>query len=145
MMKNRTTILNSVLAVEVGLVLLVSMILKIMTPNLIIKAFDIPYIALLSLAALVLTSFFETKEGSWIQETILAGITFGLLPFASGMITVGQILKFTVCGTTVFGVLDVLFCGVINRIEATNLSKASVIPTAFVLYLAYQSFNGWIL
>ncbi len=145
MMRNRTTLLNSVLAAEVGLVLLISMILKIMTPNLIVKAFDIPYIALLSLAALVLTGFFKTEEGCWVQEAMLAGITFGLLPFTSGMITAEQILKFAVCGGAVFGVLDVLFCGVINRIEATNLSKASVIPTAFVLYLACQSFNGWIL
>lgn len=145
-MKNRTKILNTLLAVVVGLTLLVCVLVKMAVPNVVLPELDIPVMAALSLAALVLTSFFRTEEkGSLVAEAILAAVTFGVLPWAAGFASTADIWKLALCGGVVFAVLDMVFEAMLDRIEALGNSKIAVIPTAFVLYLACQCFAGWII
>ena len=66
-MRNRTTILNSVLAAVLGVVLFVSVIIKTNCPHFILPEISIPYIAAITLIALVLTHFVETEEGCPIR------------------------------------------------------------------------------
>lgn len=145
-MKDRTKILNTLLAVVVGLALLVCVIVKMAVPNVVLPELDIPAMAALTLAALVLTSFFKTGEkGCYAVEAILAAITFGLLPWAAGFLAVADMWKMALCGGIVFVILDVIFDAVLDRIEAMSCSKMAVVPTAFVIYLACQCFSGWII
>ena len=144
-MKNRTTILNAVLAAVLGVVLLISIILKTMCPQIIIPEVNIPYIAAISLIALVLTSFVKTDKDCVVCEAILAGITFGVLPWAAGAITGGEILKYVLVGAIVFAVLNEMFKAMVKRIDLAGACKGAVIPAAFGLYLACQCFAGWIL
>lgn len=145
-MKNRTTILNSLLAVVVMAVLLVCRIWKLVKPNVILPELDIPAIVGLSLIALLATSFFKMNEkGSWIVEGILAAITFGILPWAAGFAMAADIWKLALAGGIVFVILNGLFQAMLERLETLNLSKIAAVPTAFALYLACQCFSGWIL
>ena len=144
-MKNRTTILNAVLAAVLGVALLISIILQTMCPQIIIPEVNIPYIAAISLIALVLTSFVKTDKDCVVCEAILAGITFGVLPWAAGAITGGEILKYALVGAIVFAVLNEMFKAMVKRIDLAGACKGAVIPAAFGLYLACQCFAGWIL
>ena len=144
-MKNRTTILNAVLAAVLGVALLISIILKTMCPQIIIPEVNIPYIAAISLIALVLTSFVKTDKDCVVCEVILAGITFGVLPWAAGAITGGELLKYALVGAIVFAVLNEMFKAMVKRIDLAGACKGAVIPAAFGLYLACQCFAGWIL
>ena len=144
-MKNRTTILNAALAAVLGVALLISIILKTMCPQIIIPEVNIPYIAAISLIALVLTSFVKTDKDCVVCEAILAGITFGVLPWAAGVITGGELLKYALVGAIVFAVLNEMFKAMVKRIDLAGTCKGAVIPAAFGLYLACQCFAGWIL
>ena len=143
-MKNRTTILNSVLAAVLGIVLLVSVIVKTVSPHFILPEINIPYIAAVSLMALVLTHFVKTEEGCILCEALLATVTFAVLPMAAGLATVA-VWKLAIIGGIVFTVLNVMFTAMIKRMELSSTCKYAVIPAAFGLYLACQCFAGWIL
>ena len=143
-MKNRTTILNSILAAVLGIVLLVSTLVKVNCPHFILPEINIPYMAAVSLTALVLTYFVKTEEGCIICEAILATVTFAVLPFAAGLTTAG-VLKLALCGGIVFTVLDAAFSGMTKRMELADTHKCAVIPAAFGLYLACQCFANILL
>ena len=143
-MKNRTTILNSVLAAVLGVVLLVSVLVKTNCPHFILPEINIPYIAAVSLTALVLTYFVKTENGCPICEAVLAAVTFAVLPFAVGLASTG-VLKLALCGGIVFAVLNAAFNGMTKRMELADVQKGAVIPAAFVLYLACQCFTNILL
>lgn len=143
-MKNRTTILNSVLAAVLGVVLLVSVIVKTFCPHFILPEMNIPYIVAVSLAALVLTHFVETEEGCPVCQAVLAAVTFAALPWAAGLAAV-SIWKLAIAGGIVFAVLNAMFIAMEKRMELADAGKGAVIPAAFGLYLACQCFAGWIL
>lgn len=143
-MKNRTTILNSVLAAVLGVVLLVSVIVKTVCPHVILPEINIPYIAAVSLVALVLTHFVKTEEGCPVCQAILAAVTFAVLPWAAGLAT-AAVWKMAIVGGIVFAVLNAMFTAMVKRMELADTCKGAVIPAAFGLYLACQCFTGWIL
>lgn len=143
-MKNRTTILNSILAAVLGVVLLVSVLVKTYCPHFILPEINIPYIAAVSLAALVITHFVKTEEGCPVCQAILAAVTFAVLPHAAGLATV-SVWKLALCGGIVFAVLNAMFTAMTKRMALANTCKGAVIPAAFGLYLACQCFAGWIL
>ena len=143
-MKNRTTILNSVLAAVLGVALLVSVIVKTVSPHFILPQVDIPYIAAVSLVALVLTHFVKTEEGCPVCEAVLAAATFAVLPWAAGLAT-AAVWKLALAGGLVFAVLNAMFTAMVRRMELSSTCKAAVIPAAFGLFLACQCFAGWIL
>lgn len=144
-MKNRTTILNTTLAAVLGVVLLVSIIAKMMCPQLILPQINIPYVAAVSLVALVITSFVKTEEGCIYCEMALAALTFGLLPMVAGMASSVVVVKLALIGGIVFGLLDLMVNAMTKRIAMAGICKCAVIPSAFVLYLACQSFAGILL
>lgn len=143
-MKNRTTILNSVLAAVLGVVLLVSVLVKTNCPHFILPEINIPYMAAVSLTALVLTHFVRTEEGCPVCQAVLAAVTFAVLPFAAGLAT-AAVWKLALCGGIVFAVLNAAFSGMVKRMELADTHKCAVIPAAFGLYLACQCFTNIIL
>lgn len=144
-MKNRTTVLNTTLAAVLGVTLLVSIIAKMMCPQLILPQLNIPYVAAVSLLALVITSFVKTEDGCIYCEIALAAITFGVLPLVAGMVSGAVVVKLALCGGIVFGVLDLMVNAMTKRIAMAGICKCAVIPSAFVLYLACQCFTGILL
>ena len=143
-MKNRTTILNSILAALLGVVLLISVIAKTFCPQLILPEMNIPYMAAVTLTALVLTHFVKTEEGCPVCQAILAAVTFTVLPWAAGLQTVA-VWKLAIVGGIVFAILNAMFTAMEKRMELTDVNRYAVVPAAFGLYLACQCFAGWIL
>ena len=143
-MNNRTTILNSILAAVLGVVLLVSVIVKTFCPHFILPEINIPYMAAISLIALVLTHFVKTEDGCQVCQAILAAITFAVLPWAAGL-AVAAIWKLALCGGIVFAVLNAMFTAMVERMKLADSCKYAAIPAAFGLFLACQCFAGWIL
>ena len=120
------------------------MVWRVFQPNVVLADLEIPSIAALVLIALLIEYLVKgTQKRAWLQQTILAAVTFALLPFAAGLYDAG--LGVTVCGTVVFTVLTWLFDAAADRIEVTADCKYAMIPTAFVMYLACQCFMGMIL
>lgn len=144
-MKNRTTILNTVLAAVLGVALLISVVVKVMCPQIILPEPGIPHLAAISLIALAVTQFVKTEEGSRVCEAVLAGITFGIFPWAAGIISGAEIVKYALGGAIVFAVLNEMFKVMAKRIDLAGACKYAVIPAAFTMYLACQCFTGWIL
>lgn len=143
-MKSRTTILNSILAAVLGVVLLVSVLVKTVSPHFILPEMNIPYIAAVSLTALVLTHFVKAEDGCALCEALLAVVTFAVLPVAAGFATVA-VWKMAIVGGVVFAVLNAMFTAMVKRMELSSTCKYAVIPAAFGLFLACQCFAGWIL
>ena len=143
-MKNRTTILNTILAAVLGVVLMVSIIVKTVSPQFILPEINIPYIAAVSLVALVLTHFVKTEEGCPICQAILAAVTFAVLPMTAGL-AIAPVWQLALVGGIVFAVLNAMFTAMVQRMELADTCKCAVIPAAFGLFLACQCFAGWIL
>lgn len=143
-MKNRTTVLNTILAAVLGVVLLVSILVKAFCPHFILPEINIPYMVAVSLTALVLTHFVKTEEGCAICQAILAAVTFAALPVVAGL-TTAPVWKLALCGGVVFAVVNAMFMAIEKRMELTDARKCAVIPVALGLFLASQCFNGWIL
>ena len=141
-MKNRTTILNTILAAVLGVTLLASMIAKVMCPQLILPQLNIPYVAAVSLVALVIASFVDAEEGCIYCEMLLAAVSFGVLPMVAGVASGMAALKLALCGGIVFGALDLMVNAMTKRIAMAGICKCTVIPSAFVLYFACQCFAG---
>ena len=143
-MKNRTTVLNTILAAVLGVVLLISILVKTFCPHFILPEINIPYMAAVSLAALVLTHFVKTEEGCAVCQAVLAAITFAVLPVAAGL-AAAPVWKLALCGGIVFAVVNTMFMAIEKRMELTDAGKCAVIPVALGLFLACQCFGGWIL
>ena len=141
-MKNRTTILNTTLAAVLGVTLVASLVAKMLCPQLILPVLNVPYVAAVSLVALVITSFVKTEEGCIYCEIALAALTFGVLPMMAGMATGMVAVKLAVFGGLFFGALDLMVNAMAKRIAMAGVCKCAVIPSTFVLYLACQCFTG---
>ena len=120
------------------------MVWRVFQPNVVLPDLDIPAMAALVLIALVLEYLLTgTKKRAWAVQIVLAAVTFLVLPWAADLYYAG--IKVAVCGTVVFAVLTWMFDFAAERMEATTDCKFSMIPTAFVMYLACQCFMGMII
>lgn len=143
-MEKKNFVLNVLLAVVLGAGLLVGIVWSAFQPNVVLADLDLPAIAALVLIALVIEYLWKgAKERAWALQIVLAAATFAVLPLAAGYVGAG--MKLTICGTVVFAVLTWIFDSVAERLSVTTDCKYTVIPTAFLMYLACQCFMGMIL
>ncbi len=143
-MEKKSFVLNTLLAIVLGAGLLVGMIWKAFQPNVVLADLDIPAMAALVLIALLIEYLWiGTQKRAWAAQIVLAALTFAVLPWAADLPYAG--IRVAVCGTIVFTVLTWIFDSVAERLEVTTAYKGTMIPTAFVMYLACQCFMGMIL
>ena len=143
-MEKKSFVLNVLLAIVLGAGLLGGVIWSALQPNVVLADLDIPAIAALVLIALVIEYLWKgTKKRAWAAQIVLAAVTFAVLPLAAGYVGAG--MKLTICGTIVFAVLTWIFDSVAERLSVTTDCKCTMLPTAFVMYLACQCLMGMIL
>lgn len=143
-MKKNTMILNMLLAVVLTAGLMTGMIFRTFQPNVVLPNLDIPAMAALILTALLLEYLtVGTQKRAWVFQMLLAAVTFAALPFAVQLPSAG--VETVVCSTVAFVILTWLFDQAAERLSVVSNGKVAMIPTAFVLYLACQSFMGMIL
>ena len=145
-MKEKTYILNTLLAVAVGVALLTEVLVRTFAPNFIILELDIPNMVALSLAALLLDHYFvKDAPRCYICIPVFSAITFGLLPFAACFVGAGEALKLGIAGGIIFTAMTWLFSSVQDRLSTGPAAKAAPVVSAFGLYLAIQALMGMIL
>ena len=93
----------------------------------------------MAMAVLLIHQFVKGDK----KEKILA--SFGVLPMVAGMTDGIEAVKLAVFGGLVFGILDLMVNAMTKRIAMAGICKCAVIPSAFVMYLAFQCFTGIVL
>ena len=145
-MKNKTYILNTLLAVVLGIYLLAAVIVRTFCPQIILPKANIPNIVLISLVALVLDHYLvPDAKRCYICIPVFGAITFGLLPYAAAFAAPMAALKLAVVGGVVFTVTTWLFSTIQDRLSSGPAAKASAFFSAVSLYMASQCFIGMIL
>ena len=144
-MKNKTYVLNSILACVLGVFLLVLIFVRALAPQIILPHLDIPMLVLISLVALVLDHYLAPgAKRCYICIPLFSAITFGLLTFAA-IWSIGEALRAAILGGIVFTVTTWLFTSMQDRLSTGPAAKASAAFSALSLYLAAQALSGMLL
>lgn len=144
-MKENKYFLNTALAAVLGIAVLVAIFTRTFFPIAVIPALDIPSMTALSLLALLIDHYFaKGAKRCYVCVIVLSAVTFGLLPFAAGFVTVMEALKLAGIGCAVFTVATLLFGSIQNRLSTGPAAKAAPILSALGLYLAAQVFAGFL-
>ena len=142
-MKNKTYTLNTVLTAVLTAVLAVMVVLRTVSPQLILMQFDIVSITGISLAALVLDHYLAPNaKRCYICIPLFAALSFGILPFAAGMVAVKYLLGLALTGAIVFTVCTFVFTSIQDRLSSGPAAKLAPIMSAFGIWLAVQAFAG---
>ena len=142
-MKNKTYTLNTVLIAVLTAVLAVMVVLRTFAPQIILPVFDIPTLTAISLAALVLDHYLAPNaKRCYICIPIFAALSFGILPFAAGMVAVKYLLGLALTGAVVFTVCTFVFTSIQDRLSSGPAAKLAPIMSAFGIWLAVQAFAG---
>ena len=142
-MKNKTYTLNTVLTAVLTAVLAVMVALRAFAPQIILPVFDIPTLTAISLAALVLDHYLaKDAKRCWICIPLFAALSFGILPFAAGMVAVKYILGLALTGAVIFTVCTFVFTSIQDRLSSGPAAKLAPIMSAFGIWLAVQAFAG---
>lgn len=142
-MKNRDMLLSAMLTAVLGIALLIAALLDIFAPAMILPRLDIVNMTLLSLIALVLDALIVPgAKRCYICIPVFAALSFGLLPFAAGLIAAGDTWKYALMGAAVFTSVTWLYTSAVERMTSGEKSWRTVIITAVVFYLAAQGFAG---
>lgn len=145
-MKKNTYILNTLLAVVLGLSLLVCVFVRTFAPNIILPQLNVPNMVLISLAALIADYYMAPgAKRCWVCIPVLSALTFGLLPWAACFVGALDALKLALVGGAVFCVTTALFTSIQDRLSSGPAAKAAPFMSALGLYLAAQVLNGMIL
>ena len=145
-MKNKTYILNTLLAAILGVVLLACVLVRTFLPRMILPELDIPNMVLVSLVALVADHYAAPgAKRCYICIPVFAAITFGLLPFAACFVGVIDALKLALAGGVIFTVITWLYTIMLDRLSSGPVAKAAPVISALGLYLAVQCFAGILL
>ena len=144
-MKNKTYILNSILAAVLGIYYLGLIFVRAFATQIILPQWDIPGLVLISLIALVLEHYLvPDAPRCYICIPVFSAITFGLLTFCA-LQGLQEALMLTVVGGVVFTATTWLFTTIQDRLSSGPAAKASAFFSAVSLYMAAQCFMGMIL
>ena len=142
-MKNKTYTLNTILTAVLTAVLAAMVVLRTVSPQLILMQFDIVSITGISLVALVLDHYLaKGAKRCWFCIPIFAALSFGILPFAAGMVAVKYLLGLALTGAVVFTVCTFVFTSIQDRLSSGPAAKLAPIMSAFGIWLAVQAFAG---
>lgn len=142
-MKNKTYILNTLLAIVFAAVLLVAQLVRAFAPNIILPQLNIPNLVLISLAALLLDHYLAPgAKRCYICIPVLSAVTFGLLPWAAAFVGALQALILAAAGGITFTATTWLFTSIQDRLSSGPDVKAAPILSALGLYLAAQCLTG---
>lgn len=145
-MKNKTYILNTLLAAVLGSALLIAVLVRTFAPAVILPQLDIPNMVLISLIALLLDHYIAPDaKRCYICIPVFSAVTFGLLPFAACFVGAPEAVKLGIFGCIVFTATTWLYTSIQDRLSSGPAAKASPFLSALGLYLAFQALSGILL
>ena len=141
-MKKNTYTLNTLLAVVLGVILLITVIVRAFAPRIILFELDIPNLVLISLVTLLLDHYLAPgADRCYICIPVFSAITFAALSFAAYLGIEGA-LKNGITGCIVFTATTWLFTSMTDRLSSGPAAKAAPFASALGLYLAAQCMMG---
>ena len=142
-MKNKTYTLNTVLTAVLAAVLALMVVLRAVSPQLILMQFDIVSITGISLIALVLDHYLaKGAKRCYICIPVFAALSFGILPFAAGMVALKYVLGLAASGAVIFTLCTFAFTSIQDRLSSGPAARLAPIMSAFGIWLAVQAFAG---
>ncbi len=148
-MKAATYKLNTVLAGLVGGICLVLMLVRTFMPQAILPLADIPNLAAVCAAALVIDCYLDWKrvpKRDWVLTAVLAVLTFWLLPWAAGVTAgIGEALRLGVISGALFTIMAFLFNAIQDRTASDKSFILAPLCVGAGMYLACQCFAGILL
>ena len=142
-MKNKTYTLNTVLTAVLAAVLAVMVVLRAVSPQLILMQFDIVSITGISLIALVLDHYLaKGAKRCYICIPVFAALSFGILPFAAGTVALKYVLGLAASGAVIFTLCTFAFTSIQDRLSSGPAARLAPIMSAFGIWLAVQAFAG---
>ena len=142
-MKNKTYTLNTVLSAVLAVVLGAMVAIRAFAPQIILPVFDIPTLTAISLAALVVDHYLARgAKRCYICIPVFAALSFGLLPYAAGMVAVSSLLGLALTGAAVFTVTTFVFTSIQDRLSSGPAARLAPIMSALGIWLAVQAFAG---
>ena len=142
-MKNKTYTLNTLLTAVLAAILAAMVVLRAVSPQLILMQFDIVSITAICLAALVLDHYLAPgAKRCYICIPIFAALSFGILPFAAGLVAVEYALGLALTGAAIFTVCTFVFTSIQDRLSSGPAAKLAPILSALGIWLAVQAFAG---
>ena len=142
-MKNKTYTLSTVLTAVLAAVLAVMVVLRAVSPQLILMEFDIVSITAISLAALVLDHYLAPgAKRCWVCIPVFAALSFGILPLAAGIVALANALGLAASGCAIFTVCAFVFTSVQDRLSSGPAARFAPIMSALGIWLAVQAFAG---
>ena len=142
-MKNKTYTLSTVLTAVLAAVLAAMVILRAVSPQLILMQFDIVTITAISLAALVLDHYVAPgAKRCYICIPVFAVLAFGILPLAAGMVALKNALGLALTGAVIFTLCTFVFTSIQDRLSSGPAAKLAPIMSALGVWLAVQAFAG---
>lgn len=142
-MKNKTYTLSTVLTAVLAAVLAVMVVLRAVSPQLILMEFDIVSITAISLAALVLDHYLAPgAKRCYICIPIFAALSFGILPAAAGMVALKYALGLALSGAVIFTLCTFVFTSIQDRLSSGPAARLAPVMSALGIWLAVQAFAG---
>ena len=142
-MKNKTYTLHPVLTAVLTAVLAAMVVLRTFAPQIILPVFDIPTLTAISLAALVLDHYLaKGAKRCYVCIPLFAALSFGILPWAAGMVAVKYLLGLAISGAVIFTITTFVFTSIQDRLSSGPAAKLAPIMSAFGIWLAVQAFAG---
>ena len=142
-MKNKTYTLNTVLSAVLAVVLGAMVAIRAFAPQIILPVFDIPTLTAISLAALVVDHYrAKGAKRCYICIPVVAALSFGVLPYAAGMVALSNLLGLALTGAAVFTVNTFVFTSIQDRLSSGPAARLAPIMSALGIWLAVQAFAG---
>ncbi len=144
-MKKNQYFLNTALAVVLGIACVIAVLVRAFAPAALIPGLDIPNMAALSLATLLVDHYAaKGAKRCYICIPVFAALTFGILPFCSGFASILEAVKLAVLGGVVFTATTWIYTSLQDRLSTGPMAKLAPLFSALGLYLAVQCFAGLI-
>ena len=142
-MKKNQYFLNTALAVVLGIACVIAVLVRAFAPAALIPGLDIPNMAALSLATLLVDHYAaKGAKRCYICIPVFAALTFGILPFCSGFASILEAVKLAVLGGVVFTATTWIYTSLQDRLSTGPMAKLAPLFSALGLYLAVQCFAG---
>lgn len=137
---------NILLAILTGAGVLGMILLKAFVPAAVLPHPSIPLFSTLVLLALLLEAYIAPKAARGgadrVIAAILGGAALALLPGMAGFVEGSGVWLYFAVGLVTFGVGDLLFSSIRDRLSSGPVAKAAPVLSAVLLGLAVQGFAG---
>ncbi len=145
-MKERNDMLPVLLAVVLTVAMAAAVLFETFAPAVVLPVINIPNMAGLCLVVLLIEHYLAPNaRRCYICVALFSLLSFGLLPYAAGVVALAQVWKIALVGGVLFTLLTRIFDSVMDRITTGPKAAFAPVISALGLYLAFQVFAGIIL